>query len=238
MKILYILILAWFTSNIAYADYVGSELGYPPPERMEKPIINFETKDAQTPPPKGAIVAIGSSSMRGWHNTIQDDLAPLTIIPRGFGGSNMNEALYFADRIVIPYEPRAILLYEGDNDITYKNVSPEDVRNTFKAFVDKVHAALPETRIYVLSIKPSIRRWNFWPDMQTANSLLKAETDKDPRLHYIDIATPMLKEDGTPIPDIFKEDDLHMNSSGYEIWTQTVRPIIMSHEAKFETKTP
>ena len=90
---------------------------YRDPTRFEQQIQAFETTDQQAFPPQNAIVCTGSSSMRGWHDTIADDLAPLTVIPRGFGGSNMNDALHYADRIALAYKPRAIVVYEGDNDI-------------------------------------------------------------------------------------------------------------------------
>jgi len=91
--------------------------------KYEKEIQDFESADRKQFPPPGAIVCIGSSSMKGWHSTIVNDLAPLTIIPRGFGGSSMNDALHYVDRIVIPYKPRAVAVYEGDNDIA-DGISP------------------------------------------------------------------------------------------------------------------
>lgn len=206
---------------------------YPNPARFEKAIARYEAQDKKTPPPAGAVVCIGSSSMGGWHRTIKKDLAPLTVIPRGFGGSNMNDALHYADRIVIPYRPRAVLVYEGDNDIAC-GVAPEQVRDAFAAFVAKVRRALPDVRIYVLSVKPSIRRWKKWPQMRAANGLIEAMCSQDKGLTYIDVASPMLDADGTPKKDIFRPDGLHMNGKGYAIWTETARPILVEREREFE----
>jgi len=206
---------------------------YPNPERFEEDILAFEAVDQATQPPQGAIVGFGSSSMRGWHGTIQEDLAPLTIIPRGFGGSTMYDALHYADRIVLPYRPRAILLYEGDNDMAVQ--IPLDVYlETFKAFVNKVHTTLPDTRIYVLAIKPSISRWAIWPQMKEANKLLAEACVEDDRLIYIDIAGPMLNEDNEPDPDLFLADNLHLNENGYKLWTEIVRPILLEGELEAE----
>jgi lysophospholipase L1-like esterase len=203
--------------------------GYPDPTRQERWIKEFEKQDAQDFPAPGGVVCIGSSSIRGWHEDLAEDLAPLPVIPRGFGGSNMKEALYYADRIVIPYKPRAVLLYEGDNDVADK-IAPETIRDTFLAFVDKVHAALPETRIYCISIKPSISRFPMWPRMEQANQLLKAACDQNDLLTYIDVATPMLNEKGEPKSSIFKSDNLHMNREGYLIWRDHVRPVLHERE--------
>ena len=220
------------TTDISYSVL---ESVYADPQRFEASIEAFEAQDLLSPPPEGAVVCVGSSSMRGWHATIAEDLTPLTVIPRGFGGSTMFDALYYTERIVTKYKPRAVLVYEGDNDIA-SDVSPETILEAFHAFLASVHAALPETRIYLLAIKPSIARWQLWPQMQAANALLKATCEANPLLTYIDIASPMLDESGEPKPDIFLEDDLHMNERGYALWTTAVRPILVEHEARFENR--
>ena len=171
--------------------------------------------------------------MRGWHETIRNDLAPLTVIPRGFGGSNMNDALHFADRIVLPYEPRAVVVYEGDNDIA-QGIAPEKVADTFRAFVAKVQDESPNCRIYFLSIKPSIRRWSMWPEMKKANSLIDAECAEDKRLTFVDVASGMLDDEGNPRKEIFEKDDLHMTRDGYVIWRNALRPLLLMLELQFE----
>jgi len=223
-----------FTVLPAQESFAAAQAGmeYPDPSRFETAIEAFEKESKETPPPEGAIVCIGSSSMRMW-TSIREDLEPLTVIPRGFGGSTMKDALYYADRIVIPYKPRAVLLYEGDNDAAY-GISPKIIKETFDAFVEKVHLALPETRIYVLAIKPSILRWNIWNAMEEANALLEAECEDNPLLTFIDVASPMLDATGAPLADLFIQDNLHMNAKGYGIWREVVRPILVQHESAFE----
>jgi len=221
---------------VSAAAIAGAEAkNYPDPTRYEKTIAKFEAADKETMPPAGAVLCIGSSSMGGWHRTIREDLAPLTVIPRGFGGSNMNDVLHFVDRVVLPYEPRAILLYEGDNDIAH-GVTPQKVLETFEVLVKQVHAKLPKTRFYVLAVKPSISRWEVWPEMKETNLLMKTRCKADERLTYIDIATPMLNEKGEPKADIFKEDNLHMVRKGYEIWRDVVRPVLVTGEEARESK--
>ncbi len=211
----------------------SEEKSYPDPERFEKAVKAFEEQDKLNPPPSGAVLCIGSSSMKRWHGTIKDDLSPLTVIPRGFGGSNWNDLIHYTDRIVIPYKPRAILIYEGDNDIA-AGISPEEVFAKFKAFVKKAHKELPKARLYILAIKPSIRRASMWPDMAKANALIEKECSKDDLLTYIDIASPMLDASGKVKDGLLTSDDLHMNEKGYEIWTKVVRPILVKKERAFE----
>ncbi|OPZ27957.1 MAG: GDSL-like Lipase/Acylhydrolase [Lentisphaerae bacterium ADurb.BinA184] len=206
---------------------------YASPMRFADAIRSFEEADERQAPPRGAIVCVGSSSMGGWHPTIQRDLAPLTIVARGFGGSTMNDALHYADRIVLPYKPRAVVVYEGDNDVAQR-VSPQTIADTFQAFVEKVHKELPECRIYFLSIKPSIMRWNMWPKMKEANDLIAARCADDKRLTFVDVASGMLNEDGTPRHELFKEDGLHMTGAGYVVWRDALRPVLMQTEMQYE----
>lgn len=208
---------------------------YPDPSRFESAIAAFEEDNKTSPPPAGAVLCYGSSSIRFWEKHLAEDLQPLTVIPRGFGGSNMHDALHFAERAVLPCKPRAILLYEGDNDIG-AGILPEQIVDTFRHFVAKVHSHLPETRIYVIAVKPSILRWRFWPAIQQTNHLLALECQQNDKLTFIDIATPMLTADGLPRPELFCIDQLHLNRPGYELWRDTIRPILVTREEPFELK--
>ena len=203
---------------------------YPDPERYRAAIDAFAAQAEEFPPPAGAIVATGSSSMRGWHGRIAEDLAPLAIVPRGFGGSNMADVVHFVDELVLRYEPRAVLLYEGDNDAAL-GATPAQILGHFDAFAAAVHEALPATRIYILAVKPSLARWQLWPTMQATNAGLAERAAADPRLTFIDVATPMLNDAGEPRPNIFVEDGLHMNGAGYDIWRDAVRPVLLAAEA-------
>ena len=206
---------------------------YPNAERYRPTIEEFLKSEEATPVSKGAIVATGSSSMRGWHSRIAVDLAPLTIIPRGFGGSNMYDVRYFLLDLVLRHEPRAVMIYEGDNDAAVGATS-EQVILHFQAIVEKLHIKLPETRIYVLAVKPSPARWHLWPIMSETNKQLAALSEANPLITFIDVATPMLGADGRPLTSIFVEDMLHMNDKGYDIWRDVVRKAIVKSEESYE----
>ena len=204
------------------------------PIRFEQTIQEFEAADRDSPPPDGAIVVTGSSSIRRWHPTITRDLAPLTVIPRGFGGSTMADALYYIDRLAIAYKPRAVVIYEGDNDTGAYGVPAETIVAQFEAIVDRIHALLPHVRVYALSVKPSVSRWAVWSEAQKTNQLLELVCAKNDLLTYIDIATPMLDAQGHVRTDIFVEDDLHLNAKGNEIWAGVLRAVLMKHEGRYE----
>lgn len=215
------------------AQEAATKSKYPDPTRFEKAIREFEAQDAGQFPPPDAILCTGSSTMRMWHADIRRDLAPLTVIPRGFGGSTMFDLLHYCDRIVTPYGPRAVVIYEGDNDVA-KGVGPEEIRDTFRALVNKVHKTLPKTRIYMLAIKPSYSRREMWSTMKAANRLLAEECARDDRLHFIDITRPLLDAQENARRELFREDDLHLNRTGYERLRDTVRPVLMKYEMQYE----
>ena len=189
---------------------------------FEAEIRAFEAADAKQMPPAGAVLFVGSSSIRLW-TTLAEDFPDHTVINRGFGGSRIPDSARYADRIVIPYKPKTIVLYAGDNDIA-AGATPEQVLADFKVFVEKVHDALPETRIHFISIKASIARWALVDKIRAANRLVSAYAkEHSKRLAYIDIFTPMLGNDGKPRAELLVEDGLHLTPAGYELWTSIVK---------------
>jgi lysophospholipase L1-like esterase len=197
----------------------------PDPARFTADIAAFEAWDRQNSAPKDAILFVGSSSIRMWQTA--DCFPDLAVINRGFGGSHASDVNHFAKRIVLKYAPRAIVFYAGDNDLA-DGKSPEQVAEDFQDFVELVHARLPDTKIIYLPVKPSLARWKIWPHMKATNALVKQLVDSNFHLAYIDTATPMLGPDGKPRREIFREDGLHMNDKGYQIWTQLLHDELAS----------
>ena len=200
------------------------------PSRWADSIAAFDADAAFRP--SGAIVLTGSSSFARWR-TMEEDLAPLTVVPRGFGGSTMVDVLHYVDRLVMPYKPRAVVIYEGDND-TFYGVSPEMIAGQLEEIISEIHAALPDTRVYVLSVKPSLARVNAWDKAQETADFYKKIVAGDDRLHFIDVATPFLKSDGTVMDDVFVDDGLHLNDKGNRIWARAIKSVLMEIEAEFE----
>ena len=151
-----------------------------------------------------------------------DDLPGATVINRGFGGSTIHDSTRYADRIILPYHPTRIFLYAGDNDIA-AGKSPRQVRDDFRAFVEKVHGALPDVPVLYLSIKPSLARWKLVDQIKEANRLISEYAKETKGVEYIDVFTPMLTAEGTPRKELFRDDGLHMNRKGYELWTSILR---------------
>jgi lysophospholipase L1-like esterase len=193
----------------------------------ESSIREFESQDKVNLPKPGVIVFVGSSSIRFWR-TLETDMKLLDVINRGFGGSEMSDAAQYAPRIVVAYKPSAVVLYEGDNDLgSGSPKTPESVANDFRQFVQTVHSSLPDTWIYVLSIKPSKLRWDDWPNMKAANELIRTYAATQKRVQYIDVATPMFDAKGDLPRDLFIADGLHPTPKLYAMWTAIIRPILL-----------
>jgi lysophospholipase L1-like esterase len=198
----------------------------------EPAIRDFEDQDKVRAPKPGCIVFAGSSSFRFW-DTLISDMKPLDVINRGFGGSEFSDLDQYANRIVIAYHPRAVVVYEGDNDLAEGSPkTPDMVASDFRKFVQTVHGALPDTWIYILAIKPSKLRWNQWPQMKAANKLMQEYAATQQRVQYIDIATPMFDANGNLPRDMFKADGLHPTAKLYAMWTAIIKPILLQ---RFDT---
>jgi lysophospholipase L1-like esterase len=194
-----------------------------PAEKWEKTIRQFEQWDSKNTFPSDAVLFVGSSSIRLWPT--RECFGGFAVLNRGFGGSQISDVNYFAERIVLCYEPKVIVFYAGDNDVA-AGKNARRVFDDYKKFVKLVHKKLPGTRIIYVGIKPSRSRWSLWTVMNEANMMIKGFSEKDGRLFYFDSATPLLASDGKPNVEFFLKDQLHLNDKGYEVWTKRIRPIV------------
>lgn len=195
------------------------------PDKWAADIDRLTAADAAHPPAPQSVVFVGSSSIRLW-TTLDQDFPGVTSINRGFGGSELADSVFYADRIVLPYKPRLVVLFAGTNDL-WSGKSPETVAADFKAFRTKLHAALPQTRLIYLSITLAPSRARIHEQMREANRLIAADCATDPRCQFVDINTPMVgTSGGTPPPGLFVQDQLHLNRAGYAIWTKVLAPYL------------
>lgn len=198
-------------------------------QEWEPSIRAFEQQDKVHPASPGVIVFTGSSSIAYWSSLVAD-MKPLTVINRGFGGSEYSDVNEYADRIVIAYRPSAVVVYAGDNDLAAGGrKTPQSVAQDVQHFVQAVHAKLPQTWVFVVSIKPSLARWKAWPRMREADRLIQDFLRTQDHAAYIDVATPMLGNTGRPSPDLFVSDGLHPSAKCYALWTSLIKPVLLQH---------
>jgi len=192
------------------------------PNRWESTIQKFEAADKATPPAKGGIVFIGASSFARWNN-LAESFPDLKVVNRGFGGSELSEAVKYAPRVVVPYGPRIVVLYAGENDLN-RGLTPEVIASDFGKFSQLIHTSLPAARIVVIGLKPSLLRWKLREGMHQANKLIRTQCAADGKCTYVDPWPSMIGKDGTPKPEFFVEDGLHLTPEGYKAWTQMLKP--------------
>jgi lysophospholipase L1-like esterase len=195
---------------------------------LESEIQAFEAEDALHPPPPGATLFVGSSTFNSWPN-LAASFPSHSVLNRGFGGSQMSDVLFYFDRVVAPYRPPYIVVYEGDNDLA-AGKSVAQVFTDYSNFLARVEQELPGTIIGFVSVKPSPSRVSILPQMQQLNALVRDLAGA--RGHrYIDTHTPMLTNTGQPRPELFLSDMLHMNAQGYALWTEIIEPVLDEWEA-------
>lgn len=186
-------------------------------------IEGFKKQDSANPPPQNAILFVGSSSFRMWTN-LQNDFPGYTIINRGFGGSSLPDVIRYASDIIISYKPKQVVVYCGENDFTADGVNAEIVYDRFTTLFEIIREKLPKAHVLFVSLKPSPSRLKFLPEMVKANTMVKNYLKNYRRTGYVDVYSKMLLADGTPMPDIFKADKLHMTEAGYVIWKKAIKP--------------
>lgn len=204
----------------------GQTAAKPNMEQWTTEVRAFARQDSSTQPPRAPILFYGSSSVRMWQ-TLATDFSGRPVLNRGFGGSRFPDAIQLFDKLVVAYQPKQVVLYEGDNDIG-AGATPQEVFQSFQVFADLMRRKLPRTQLVFLAIKPSLARWALYPKMQEANKLIKQYIAKNPKqLRFVDVATPLLGPDGKPRTELYREDGLHMTRAGYEIWTRVLTPFLV-----------
>ncbi len=212
--------LVLWTAGLLPQGRVGPDPDFAP---WEGEVASLERLDQAKPPPPGAVLFAGSSSIRLWD--LGRSFPGLDAVNRGFGGSQLTDVVHFAPRLILKKRPRLLVLYAGDNDLAAGKAPPE-VADDIRALVELVHRELPRTRILFLSVKISPQRWHLAEEARRANGLVEALCRRDDFLRYVDVATPLLGPDGRPRPELFAPDGLHLNDKGYEVWASVLRPFL------------
>lgn len=195
----------------------------PDPNRFAQEIKAFADWDSKNAVPADPVLFVGSSSIRLWRT--HESFPDLPVVNRGFGGSQISDAIRLADRLVLPYRPKVIVFYSGNNDIA-AGKSVARVFEDYRRFVRLVHARQPEVRVIILAINPSRSRWKFWPEVKKLNGLVREFCQSDPRLVFADFSALFLGADGMPDPSLFLKDELHPNAQGYAVWTKALAPVL------------
>jgi lysophospholipase L1-like esterase len=192
------------------------------PTVWEPEIAGFERADRESPPPRDAILFVGSSSIRFWDG-LAEDMAPLVVIRRGFGGAKLSDLVHFSDRIVFPYAPRAIVIHAGGNELNdvvgNRGRSPDEAHADFRLLVSRIRARQPQVPIYYLALRPA-RVPGAWDQFLR---LVREDCEAQPDMHYLDAGAGLALADGSPNPRLIRWDRIHLNREGYKAWSPPIR---------------
>lgn len=191
----------------------------------EDEMLEFEQMDRDNTYPPNAILFTGSSSIRLWR-TLEQDMAPHAVIPRGFGGSRMPDVLKHADRYIKKHAFSAVVVFVA-NDITGNpndvDETPTNVSILFEHFIQKIRSYNAEAPIFIMAITPTNNRWHVWHNTQAANKLLQRLADSSENVIFVPTEDLFLGDDGIPKSNLFVSDQLHLSPAGYDLWTQRLR---------------
>ncbi|CAH0996712.1 hypothetical protein EMA8858_02846 [Emticicia aquatica] len=199
--------------------------------RLENEIVNYEKNDAAIGLDKlqGQTLFYGSSSIRLW-KTLKEDFAPISVINHGFGAATFPEMTYYAERMIVPYKPKTLVLYcENDLFIGKPQRTPEQVFDNFGELATLIQNRLPKTKVYYISMKPSISRKADWAKVAKADAMINDYIKQHKNFTYVDIRPVMYRSNGSINGDYFVGDSLHMNAKGYAEWTKIIRPILLKN---------
>jgi lysophospholipase L1-like esterase len=208
-KILLVLLLFVSTSVLAQNPF-------------EKEILAYEKQDSLSMPAKGQILFIGSSSFRLWKSFEADMKGLPASFNRGFGGSTLADALYYFDRMVVKYQPKWVIMYEGDNDLA-KGKLPQQIAAEYDEFKARLKKQVPGAKLVFVAARPSLARVAIVDKQKELNALIKARGD-----YFIDMHSPFYLADGSLMMDIFVADKLHLNEKGYAIFAKQIRQFVQS----------
>ncbi|MGB3182074.1 MAG: GDSL-type esterase/lipase family protein [Cyclobacteriaceae bacterium] len=214
------LIILSFTLLVLCLPAYGQE----GPERFEAEVEQFTVSDRNNPPGDSIVLFTGSSSVR-MYTDLAAHFPHHNVLNRGFGGSQFSDLMYYWDKLILPYDPIKIFIYEGDNDIE-AGESPEDILAEAATLRQMLAQQLPGVPVVFISAKPSIARWHLKEAYEELNSGLQKLAQRTDNTKYADVWNPMLDENGEVYQDIFVEDNLHMNEKGYAIWQQVLAPFM------------
>jgi lysophospholipase L1-like esterase len=195
-----------------------------PGHRFENAVRSYEAADKTNAPPRNAILLAGDSQFFRW-KTVNEDLPVYTIINRGIDSFETSDLLYFADRLVLPYRARLIVLHIGGNDV-HGGKSPEKVLADFQALVAKIRAVQPTVPIAFTSLTPGPDRQEEFDRRKAANRVIRDYIATQPGLRFIDLWDAMLTPDGKPRADLWTADGVHPNHAGYLVRVKMMLPVL------------
>lgn len=197
------------------------------PKYWEGEIAAFERRDVSNPPPANAVLFVGGRDLRLWE-TLPQDMAPVPVIQRGFGGAQISHITHYLSRIILPYKPRAIIVMAGEADLAdVHGRRPEDVLDDFRTLALSLRAEGEDAPIWFVSLRPSPAREERWYGAQRANALVADYVSRERGMHYLDVTAGMLDANGGIRRDLYRWDGLTLNDKGHAVLADAIKPALI-----------
>ena len=190
------------------------------PERYNSCVDGLSIKEYHFDKDKKTLLFAGSSSIKKWTD-IDKYFPEYNVINNGFGGSQFSDLIYFSDKLIGSFNPDIIFIYEGDNDIAHGK-KPYKILKDAKMLLSKIRNDFKNIPVAFISVKPSIKRWKLNKKYIATNKKLARLCRKEKNVWYIDVWDIMMDKNGKLQKDLFLQDDLHMNSKGYNLWRDEI----------------
>lgn len=211
--------------QIAYNETFRDNLNYNKRYSDQIAVIKENGKSDSVSSKEIDVLFVGSSSFRGWR-TVYQDMAPLNVVNNGFGGATIRDILYHYDIVVKPFKFKKVVLYVENDVSPSQTIKQYVIFDLFRTFASKIAADYPDATLYIVSLKPSVKRADMLERQTALNSMLKDYADNMPKVEYIDIVSKMMTPQGVD-PTLFIGDKLHMNEKGYRLWTEIIKPYLI-----------
>jgi len=194
--------------------------------RFQGEIERMLAKDKTNPPPRDGILFIGSSIFRLWTG-LSEQMAPLPVFNRAFGGSVTGDILEWTDRLVLPYKPRIIVYYCGSNDVS-AGESAQAILGRTKQFLKIVGEKAPNTFVYYTAIQKAPEKRDRWDVVDAVNREMERYSHQARHLGYIDLNPVLFDGKGNLREILFLPDELQFRreSTGYAQFSKVVKPIL------------
>jgi lysophospholipase L1-like esterase len=172
----------------------------------------------------GSVLFVGSSIFHRWTN-LSTQMAPLPIVNRAVDGLQTTDMLRMLDSTVLPSRPRVIAYYCGSNDVDAGEPAAVIV-DRIRQFVDRVAAALPETRVVFVSINRAPEKRARWDVVDEVNRQIAAYAARAKHLQYVDVNPVLFNADGTPRLELYVSDQLHFRPPAYDAFAKILKPVL------------
>lgn len=175
------------------------------------------------------LLLVGSSYIEFW-TTFREDLQPCEPVNYGVGGSTIGDQQQLMERIVIPLGPECLVVYAGSNDLTgarfQRQRGPKTALRVLE-YLDSVRAALPNCRVFYVSITEAPARARAHYEIRLANELIRRGVDSRANMEFVDTNSSILRAHSTE-GDMFREDRLHLNAEGYRVFSSVISSAVMA----------